>query len=321
MRLPVPLQTAIEEAANSLGLSQLIQAREELSRRYRTSLPGSSSFITTDIQRQSYVISRMPATYAALQASIKEIQKRGAVPIRSLLDLGAGPGTAMWAACSHFQDINSITLIEKDSALSSIGKQLARHSEYEAMQKADWIEGDLEKIEELPPHDLVILSYSIGELSPEKMESILEVSWKATAQLLLIIEPGTPVGFERIRLFRDRLISQGAHLIAPCPHSSSCPMEKGDWCHFPARVERSSLHRRIKGGTLGYEDEKFSYIAVAKSPIPPSPPRILREPGRHSGHIKFELCTSEGIQGVTISRKMGPLFKQARKAEWGETIG
>lgn len=319
MQLPTALQNGIENVTASLGLHQLIEAREELTKRYREPVAGLQ-FMTNDVQRQSYVISRMPATYAALQMAFKAIQERGHVPIKSVLDLGAGPGTGMWAACGNFPDIETITLIEKDQALINLGKKLAECSEQEVMHSADWQEGDLETLTQLPPHDLMILSYSIGELRPKKIESLLNLCWNATQQLLLIVEPGTPVGFERIRKIRHQLIDRGAHLVAPCPHYLDCPMTGGDWCHFAARVERTSLHRRLKGGTLGYEDEKFSYIAATKEAFSLPASRILSPPIRHSGHLVLKLCTSEGVQQPTISKKMGDLYKQARKAEWGDSF-
>ena len=317
MQLPLPLQTAIDDIVESSGMRDLVEARETLTQRYRKPTAGSQ-FMTTDIQRQSYVISRMPATYAALQSALHAIQERAQLPIKSILDLGAGPGTAMWAACENFPEIETITLMEKDQALSSLGQRLVAFSENKAMQAANWKEADLEKLTQLPPHDLVVLSYSIGELNPQSIQPLVDLCWQSAQQLLLIVEPGTPVGFERIRLIRRHLIEIGAHLIAPCPHHVACPMAGGDWCHFAARVERTSLHRRLKGGSLGYEDEKFSYVAAAKTPFPLPATRILREPVRHSGHVQLKLCTPEGVQQHTISKKMGDLYKQARKAEWGD---
>jgi ribosomal protein RSM22 (predicted rRNA methylase) len=205
-------------------------------------------------------------------------------------------------------------------ALAAIGKKLAQFSEQPAIQSAQWQEADLEKINDLPPHDLILLSYSIGELTPSRIEPLIDLCWQATKQLLLIVEPGTPVGFERIRLIRRQLIDRGAHLIAPCPHHLACPMAGGDWCHFAARVERTSLHRRLKGGSLGYEDEKFSYVAATKTAIPFPDSRILSQPQRHSGHVILKLCTPQGVQYPTISKKMGDLYKQARKADWGDTF-
>jgi ribosomal protein RSM22 (predicted rRNA methylase) len=316
MQLPSTLQTAIDHITESLGLHALIEAREELTRRYRERV--DAQFMTTETQRQAYVISRLPATYAALQSSLQAIRERGQLPIKNILDLGAGPGTGMWAACENFPEIETVTLIEKDVALAAIGKRLAQFSEQPAIQSAQWQEADLEKISHLPAHDLVLLSYSVGELSPTQIEPLIDLCWQATQQLLLIVEPGTPVGFERIRLIRRQLIDRGAHLIAPCPHHVACPMAGGDWCHFAARVERSSLHRRLKGGSLGYEDEKFSYVAATKSAFPFPASRILSQPQRHSGHVILKLCTPQGVQYPTISKKMGNLYKQARKADWGD---
>lgn len=85
-------------------------------------------------------------------------------------------------------------------------------------------------------------------------------------------------------------------------------------------MERSSLHRRLKGGTLGYEDEKFSYVAATKKPFSLPTSRILSQPSRHSGHVELKLCTPEGVQQPTISKKMGSLYKQARKADWGDVF-
>lgn len=320
MQLPSTLQLAISELVESLGLHKLLEARQELTKRYQKKSDPNAKFMTTELHRQSYVISRLPATYAALRKAFQAIQERGTFSIKSLLDLGAGPGTGMWAACEDFSGIEQITCLERDLALTKIGKQLSHYSENPYFQSAQWLEADLENISDLTPHDLVLLSYSIGELNPSGIESLIESCWSATNQLLLIIEPGTPVGFERIRFVRKKLIDLGAHLIAPCPHHLACPMTGGDWCHFAARVERSSIHRRLKEGSLGYEDEKFSYVAATKVPYELPSARILRHPEKHSGHVVLKLCTPSGVQFPIISKKMGEKYKQARKAEWGDSF-
>lgn len=314
-KLPPSLQQAIDREIESTGLKQLSNAREELTNRYR--LPSDQTFMTTHTHRLAYLSTRMPATFAALNQAMQPLQK---VEITSLLDLGAGPGTAMWAASENFLTLEKITLLEKDRSLSAIGMKLAKESENPAIASAKWQQGDLEQIKELDPHDMITLSYSIGELKPEVLIPLIDLCWKATRKLLLIVEPGTPAGFEIIRLIRNRLLELGAFMAAPCPHSHACPMTGTDWCHFSARIERTSVHRKLKGGTLGYEDEKFSYIAVSKEPFFLPDARILSEPSRHSGHVNLKLCTPDGVQNCTISKKMGERYKQARKAEWGEGI-
>ena len=93
----------------------------------------------------------------------------------------------------------------------------------------------------------------------------------------------------------------------------------GDWCHFSQRVERTSQHRQLKGGALGYEDEKFSYLVAARIDAPSAAARIVRHPGKHSGHVQLVLCTTEGkIENRTVTRSNKKAYKRARKAEWGD---
>lgn len=312
------LQQAIESASEKLSLRQLTEAREDLTRNYRAKSRGQ--FMSSDSQRLAYAIARMPATFAAIRTALKAVRELSDLPLRSLLDLGAGPGTGMWASCEDFESIEKATLIERDASLIEMGKSFALWSENEAIRGADWQKADLETLCNLPRHDFVLLSYSIGELDPLRTQPLIDLAWESAGELLLVVEPGTPAGFERIRKIRSQLIERGAHVLAPCPHHLACPMAGGDWCHFSARVERSSLHRKLKGGSLGYEDEKFSYVAATKKSFAKPPARILREPLRHSGHLQLALCTPQGLSTPTISRKMGEVYKEARKAEWGDAI-
>jgi ribosomal protein RSM22 (predicted rRNA methylase) len=93
----------------------------------------------------------------------------------------------------------------------------------------------------------------------------------------------------------------------------------GDWCHFAQRLERTAEHRQLKGGALGYEDEKFSYVIASRQSTATQGARIVRHPGKHSGHIQLELCTPAGrIEHATITRSNKAAFRAARKAEWGD---
>lgn len=140
-------------------------------------------------------------------------------------------------------------------------------------------------------------------------------------QAVVLIEPGTPEGYLRIREARDQLIAAGLRVAAPCPHDGTCPIEVGqDWCHFSARVSRSSLHRQVKGGSLPYEDEKFSYVAATRFPVEPVPSRITRRPQIRKGLVLLDLCgpEGEGLTRATVSKRHGDLYKAARDADWGQ---
>lgn len=324
MKSPAALIKAIEQETSQQRLSDLAKAAAELSDRYRNQRQTSERFITTDAHRSAYVAVRMPATFAAARAVFAEIRRLAPeTPINSLLDLGAGTGAAAWAAAEVFDELRQITLVEQDRELIRLGQRLAENSEHEALRDADWQTRDLTACAEFAEHDLVVCSYSLGEIEPGAARRILQAAWQSARQAVAIIEPGTMKGFETILALRDELVAAGGHIIAPCPHQRACPMRSadqpvGDWCHFAARFERSSRHRRIKGAELGYEDEKYSFIAVSKSTIQATPARIVRRPTRGAGYSQIKLCSKEGLVDLTVTRRDGEKWKRARKSDWGD---
>lgn len=309
---PKQLQLAIERECKRFGLEAMQQAREDLTESYREG--NEEQFLTSNLERCSYLAARMPATYGAVSYVFEQVGQR---LIHSILDLGAGPGTVLWAAIEKFPELHSMTLWEKDAELAAMGKRLAANGENPLFNSAKWEMTDLEQAQELPSHDMIVLSYSAGELTPSGRERLIANAWKAAGQLLVVIEPGTPVGFDRIRAMRQQIIDLGGHPLAPCPHAGECPIKKGDWCHFSVRVNRSPLHRKMKGGTLGYEDEKFSYFIASKREEKLPDARILRHPLKRSGHVCLTLCTKNGIEQSVVSKRNPVLYKEARKAEWG----
>lgn len=319
MQLPFQLKQAIEQQSDRMGLKHLVQAATELSDNYRFRQGSTTRFIATEAHRIAYAATRMPATYAAVFAVLCEAKRL--LPdeqITSLLDLGTGPGTAAWAACEVFAPLQKITLIERDRELIHLGQTFAAQASDEALQHADWLSQDLSQASSFAHHDLLICSYALGELPLAQARQVVQTAWQAAGKALVILEPGTMKGFALLRQLRADLIAAHGNIIAPCPHQQTCPMSEADWCHFAARVERSALHRKLKGGALGYEDEKYAYLVVAKSPADSATARILRHPQQHSGFIQLQLCTKEGLQEVTITRRDKETFKQARKADWGE---
>lgn len=325
MNLPDALKNSIEKEARSLTRNELIDVTQQLSQRYRNAeqhqgiVKSKERFIQTDKQRVAYILSRMPATFGALKYILNELRQNVECDFKSALDIGAGPGTVMWALSEVFPHISSFTMIEQDSSLIALGKRLAADTSNPLMKHAKWLHGDVLNEEKFPECDLVTVSYAMGEWSPGERLVLIEKLWKSTKGTLVIVEPGTMQGFQVIRTLREKLIQFGAYMVAPCPHANACPMPSNDWCHFSTRIERSSLHRHAKEGTLGYEDEKFSYIIVSRNKVTLPEARILRHPQKKSGHVIFELCTADqGIQRKTVSRKEGNLYKKARDSEWGD---
>lgn len=318
MQLPFSLRRAVERELTEQSSVRVAKAAAELSSRYRAP-DAVGAFISTAAHRAGYLSTRLPATYAAARAALSEVRRRlPSVEVTDLLDLGAGPGTALWAAANVFPGLTRATLIERDRELIEIGRRLVSDAEHEAVALAEWRALDLRAVDEFEPHDLVVASYAFGELDAEARAKVIGAAWRAARRALIIIEPGTRRGFGHVREARSQLIALGAEIVAPCPPLAQCPMGAGDWCHFAVRVERTTLHRRAKTGTLGYEDEKYSYVAASKSPAETKAARIIRRPQHRAGHLHLDLCTESGLRRVTLSKKDKEAYKRARKAAWGD---
>lgn len=319
MDLPVELRQALAAVATRQGGYEIVRTSHALSRRYRdaTLAPEQSRLLGND-DVAAYVTSRMPATWAALSAGMSAARHR--VPelsVRTQLDVGAGPGTATWAARAIWPELGHVTALERSRTMVRMGKELMRSMDLPPV--VEWKEGDAASILPETTFDLVTAGYVLNEM-PVTATPMIERLWNATGGLLLVVEPGTPDGFERIRQVRARLIELGARLAAPCPHERGCPMSGGNWCHFAQRVSRSSLHRRAKGGQLAYEDEKFSYVAATRFEVGPIAGRVLRHPSVRTCNIGLEVCAPQGLIQCTVSRRDGEEYRTARALKWGSAI-
>ncbi|MGH7442730.1 MAG: small ribosomal subunit Rsm22 family protein, partial [bacterium] len=160
-------------------------------------------------------------------------------------------------------------------------------------------------------------------------------------------EPGTPDTSRRVLRARNQWLRLGGHVVAPCPQGGACPMDptrspvpspeaKGadigvgalvpgvpPWCHFSVRLERRGLHRTVKGGDLGYEDEKFSWVFFSKdaSTMPAAPFRLHSDPRRVNRNITLNVCDAQGQRGTLFYRRRDTAFsirQAARRLSWGD---
>lgn len=318
MRLPEELGRAVEELSE--GGPEISRASSELSKRYRER-DFRAAALRTPAERSAYLLVRMPATFAACYKAFT-LAKNGVPGFapKSVLDLGAGPGTATWAANVVFPTLEKATLVERDAAMVEAGRKMMVRSEQKALQDARWVTAELSQ-EAFPASDLVVMSYVVGELSEGDADRLARKALDAARQMLVVVEPGTKAGFATIDRLRKILTAEGTTIAAPCPHAGPCPMaEAGDWCHFSQRLERTSAHRRIKGGELGHEDEKFSFVAVARNAATPAKARVVRHPMFRPKLVRLSLCTQDGLKTVTVTKSQGEAYKAARDAEWGDSF-
>lgn len=317
MDLPITLKAAIEERCAACRHAELIAAAQSISERYRKESGHGKALLTREVEALSYAAVRMPATFAAVSAALAYTFECFDEPITSVLDVGAGTGAATWAVSMLLEDA-SFTCLERENVMISLGSDLMQGDE--RLSQVQWIRHDLAVSPVTQKAELVIASYALNELDEQTRDRVLQNLWACAEKLLVIVEPGTPVGFAQLRQARTTLIGLGGHVIAPCVHHGDCPLPAEDWCQFTSRVARSRLHKQLKGGDVPYEDEKFSFLAVAKTPGKPAKTRILRHPQKETGRITLRLCTPKGIAEQTITKKDSELFKLARKANSGDAF-
>lgn len=323
MNIPETLRLALQSELASLPPHNLTEATTRLSQRYRggRETRANSRLVHSTLDSAAYTAFRLPATFAAIVAALAAArQRRPAWQPRTLLDAGAGPGTGMWAALAVWPQLERATLLERERAMIELGQRLAGHSTDAVLRAATWKQCDLLGQWEQEAHDLTIMAYALGEIPSERRSEIVARLWLQTNGTLVIVEPGTPVGFAVIRKARQELLAAGARMLAPCPHEQSCPMPENDWCHFSQRVARTPLHRHVKQAELAYEDEKFSYVAFSREPGSPIAGRVIRHPQVRSGHIYLDLCTPGGLQRTIVTRKEGEAFREARDLHWGDAL-
>jgi ribosomal protein RSM22 (predicted rRNA methylase) len=320
MDLPRVLRERLDDALVGMSAAELRAAADRLSARYRGEVRDGRMHLDGETAVLAYLASRLPATYAAIRATLGAVASaRPDFAPRTALDLGAGSGTGLWALADCWPEIEQVTLIEQSTPACIWGERLVSGA---ALPRAVWRSGDISRaVEPNDAVDIVLLSYVLGEIMEAARHALIERIWPLALDTLLIVEPGSSAGWARLMTARAQLLSLGANILAPCPHAQACPLVPPDWCHFAERIPRSRLHREIKGGELGWEDEKFIYLAASRHKSVVGGSRIIARPLHAKGHLALKLCNPNGHMAETIvSRRNGDLYKRARRADWGDML-
>lgn len=314
------LRQAIARELSRVDIRALRDSAAGLSERYRAGLAAAVPGMRGERERLAYLAVRAPATYAVMDRVLGDLRDEGSPlhGVRSLLEVGCGPGVASWAAVDHGPNIERVTWVDRDGDLLDLALALAKEHPHRPLGTARAIEhGELESLE-VEPHDLVLASYVLTEVERERIPAVIERLWESTTRLLVLVEPGSRAGFGAIREAHRVMRAAGARVLYPCTHTCACPMPGDDWCHFSQRLQRSPLHRKVKDSTLDYEDEKFSALVVGRVGDSPSGARIVTRPRIRKGHGILRLCAEGGLEDVTLSKRDKGSWRAARKARWGD---
>lgn len=316
--LPAALRDSAQRLIETVRPAELARRSEKLSAAYRGEAACDST-LGDDPDVAAYLAARLPATYAAMSAALSQVLLRlPEFAPKSLLDAGAGPGTASWAALEAWPELQSITMIDRNAKLLATARTLAAASNASALRDSRIVAGDLKAPD--GTYDLVLAGYAIAELPHLMLDEAVARLWTGCSGVFVLVEPGTPAGFARTLRIRTRLIGLGARLIAPCPGAYPCPIVAPDWCHFSVRLPRLRAHLKAKGASVPFEDEKFSYLAVARDgvAISSAPARILGTPHVSKPGIRLKLCADGRIEERTVLKRDRTAYKAIAKSKWGD---
>lgn len=170
-----------------------------------------------------------------------------------IVEWGSGNGAFSLALENKITSLDSYTCIE----ISELG--IKQHKELQNSSKLAWHSSiNSRKL------DTLIFSYSFTELDELP-------NWAFQADKILIMEPSTHQDSRRLMGLREKFISLGYNVWAPCTHQESCPLLAGsakDWCHdnydvtYPEYLIKATSKIKIQ-----LNRPATSYLAVSKSPI------------------------------------------------------
>lgn len=317
--LPAWIGKTLDRQLEHVSRGDLRERALATSETYRAG--GSSRIVASELDALAYAVVRMPATYAAVRTALA--QTAALIPDfkpRSLLDVGAGPGTASWAGLDAWPSLKRAALIDGNPHLLALARKL--HASAPQIDLSV-VPGDAAgALDDDLAADVVMASYALAEIEPAAAKRVLAQLWSLAGRLLVIVEPGTTDGFRRILACRDFLLAQGAAIVAPCSHEGACPLAgNARWCHFGARLPRSRDHLAAKGASVPYEDEKFIYLAAGRGfGAVARGSRILATPKVSKASVALTLCAPETAERRIVDRRQKEAYKAAKRCDWGDAV-
>lgn len=333
MQTFINLPESISEAASRI-LSRsdshiLSTSAKLLHERYMLQDKGeATSYIQKSNDALAYLALRFPATFAQIGSALLQIKDRVSDwEPTSVLDVGCGPGTDILAALSIWPNIKMAVGLEQDQKFLSLAEEIfydakvTVETKWEHRTIADWIVSPSHK-----NYDLIIVANVLNELPKDIKESFFAQLHKRSSGIVLMLEPGTPRGYNIIQSAAKQ-IAPISSLIAPYINNTFVPSVEY-WIHFPQRFQRPEFQRRIRQSmreselmASDWEEAKFSYVAWGEIPVKNTAwGQSIGEVQRYHGYLIIPVLTAEGIVKARVMKRHKAVYAAAKNIRWGELI-
>ncbi|RJP47490.1 MAG: methyltransferase domain-containing protein [Armatimonadetes bacterium] len=325
--LPLKINEAISNLLSRQETTEWISRAEKLHSSYMTrEKDGEGNYINDFQDVLAYLGLRIPSTYAQIFGVLSQVQE--IIPSwepKSLLDIGSGPGTGIWATKEIWPSIETATCIDKEKYFLSVGEELTNKALEKV--KTTWKQEDITQLKvNSAQFDLVIIANVLNELSDSQQKILLGQAYNHSSGIIVIIEPGTSYGVNIIRKTAQTLIDKG-NLLAPYINNSFVD-DSQEWIHFPQRFIRPDFLRRIRQQmrtsslmASDWEETKYAYVAVGK--IPPEEEvwgRVIGPIKKQKGFLEVSTLTKDEIEVVRVLKRHKKEYSFAKNLQWGQII-
>ncbi len=221
----------IHESLMSTGSKQLQDAAVAKAKKLGFKVPEISPHTLPYDRNESeaYVACRMPATFAATFSILSEISRR--IPDlnpKTILDFGTGPGTCLWAAKKIWSSLENAKAIDSSEHMleifdkfSDINREMNNHESFKNIETMRFLPVQKTAAEQ-DKFDIVISAFTLSDLPNDTNRKFtLNSLWNQTSDMLILIDRGTPVGFDLISKARQYIIDLSEkenttmHIVSP----------------------------------------------------------------------------------------------------------
>ncbi|GAB9466090.1 Methyltransferase protein 17 [Globisporangium polare] len=287
-------------------------------------------------ETMAYMSYEVEGTYACAHHVFRQLQQqRPDFKPESVLDFGAGPGTASWVAKEFYEEsLTRYRVVEPSQSMVDAAEVVLEGFPGLSVRRS--ISEMKRELEGGIKYDLIVLNYVLSEITNDyERVAVISALWELLSDkgCMVLVDRGSPWGSHHVRSARQFILDSVAEeedetvkILAPCPHHFECPAAGGTWCHF---VQRSPQVHRPREMTAkrwhGQKGSKFSYVIMEKNGAEEADKkqrfaRMIRSPLLATRHVHLDLCTPEGTlerRSVTKGKHIREVYRASRKAHWG----
>lgn len=274
--------------------SDLLKAIEELSRKFTTERNKIGDYLKDERLVSAYTAFYLMTNLPKLRSVMDWMPEEWISDLKecSLIDLGAGPGTFSFAWREYF-GTKSIVQVELSPAMRKQARKLwdGFHSPGE-MKQVGMPEGK----------SVLLFGHSANEMD---IQDALDYVNKYSPEHILFIEPGTKEFFGKMLELRRELISNGWHVLYPCPEESGCPMlGTENWCHQFINVKHDPDVERLS--QIMRKDRKLLPLTVqafSKKVYPRVDERLVRVLPETKFSFEWQVCHNNVLEDYQVMKR------------------